>query len=78
MSGTSKNSGKPTKPTHYKVICLSLYTRDQERLAALVAEMKERGITRANKSLVVRIALAQFNLEQAVRAADERMSQGDL
>src|SRR5439155_6256607 len=41
---------KKEKPTHYKVVCISLYTEDIERLEALVAELKRRGHTKANKS----------------------------
>lgn len=52
------------KPTHYKVVSVSLYTEDQERLAALVTELKKRGYSRANKSLVIREALRQIDLDQ--------------
>lgn len=51
------------KPTHYKVVSISLYTEDQQRLAGLVAELKKRGYSRANKSLVVREALRQIDLD---------------
>lgn len=54
---------KKPKPTHYKVVSISLYTEDQERLAGLVAELKKRGYSRANKSLVVREALRQIDLD---------------
>ena len=33
------------RPTHYKVICISMYTRDIEELEAKVAELKRRGWT---------------------------------
>jgi hypothetical protein len=45
------------KPTHYKIVCISLYTADIERLEALVADLKSRGHTKANKSAVIRFAL---------------------
>ncbi len=45
------------KPTHYKIVCISLYTRDIEHLESLVAELKSRGYTKANKSAVIRYAL---------------------
>ncbi len=54
---------KKPKPTHYKVVSISLYTEDQQRLADLVAELKKRGYSRANKSLVVREALRQIDLD---------------
>ena len=55
--------GQP-RPTHYKVICISMYTRDLEELEAKVAELKRRGWTKANKSQLIRIALAQIDLDK--------------
>src|SRR5678815_1600622 len=40
-------AGKQPRPTHYKVICISMYTRDLEDLDAKVAELKRRGWTKA-------------------------------
>lgn len=51
------------KPTHYKVICISMYTRDLEELEAKVAELKRRGWTKANKSQLIRLALAHLDLD---------------
>ena len=51
------------RPTHYKVISISLYTEDIERLQTLVDELKRRGHTRANKSLLIREALRQLDLD---------------
>ena len=45
------------RPTHYKVVCISLYTEDIARLEALVRDLKARGHTKANKSAVIRFAL---------------------
>ncbi len=53
---------KGPKPTHYKVVCISLYTKDIENLEAKVAELKRRGHTKANKSQLIRYALNQLNL----------------
>ncbi len=50
------------KPTHYKVVCISLYNEDIENLERLVAELKRRGHTKANKSQLIRAALAQVDL----------------
>ena len=55
---------KKPKPTHYKVICVSMYTRDLEDLNAKVAELKRRGWTKANKSLVLRMAIGQLDLDK--------------
>src|SRR6186713_2651945 len=52
------------RPTHYKVICISMYTRDLEELDAKVAELKRRGWTKASKSQLIRIALAQVDLDK--------------
>ena len=58
-TGTAKQ-----KPTHYKVICISIYTRDLEELDAKVAELKRRGWTKANKSQLIRLALSQIDLDK--------------
>ena len=52
------------KPTHYKVVCISLYTEDIARLEALVAELKRRGHTKANKSAVIRYALDSIDIDK--------------
>jgi hypothetical protein len=57
------SKGQP-RPTHYKVICISMYTRDLEELDAKVAELKRRGWTKANKSQLIRIALSQIDLDK--------------
>jgi hypothetical protein len=51
------------RPTHYKVICISMYTKDLEELDAKVAELKKRGWTKANKSLLIRLALDALDLD---------------
>jgi hypothetical protein len=55
---------KKPKPTHYKVVCISLYTQDIENLEAKVAELKRRGHTKANKSQLIRYALRQLDLDK--------------
>ena len=55
---------KKPKPTHYKVVCISLYTKDIESLEEKVAELKKRGYTRANKSQLIRFALDQLDLDR--------------
>ena len=52
------------RPTHYKIICISMYTRDLEELEAKVAELKRRGWTKANKSHLIRLALSQIDLDK--------------
>jgi hypothetical protein len=55
------------KPTHYKVICISMYTKDLDRLDELVEELKGRGITKANRSALIRVALEQLDLDRVPR-----------
>ena len=57
-------TGDKQRPTHYKVICISMYTRDLEELDAKVAELKRRGWTKANKSQLIRLALSQIDLDK--------------
>jgi hypothetical protein len=42
------------------LVCISLYHEDIARLEALVGELKRRGNARANKSQVIRLALAKL------------------
>jgi len=58
---------EPGKPTHYKVICISMYTKDLERLDSLVAQLKKRGLTKANRSALIRAALEQVDLDRVPR-----------
>ena len=51
------------KPEHYKVVSISLYLDDIERLSHIVTELKSRGHSRANKSMVIREALRQLDLD---------------
>jgi hypothetical protein len=55
------------KPTHYKVICISLYTKDLDRLDGMVEELKARGITKASRSALIRAALDQVDLAKVPR-----------
>jgi hypothetical protein len=60
-------SPKGAKPTHYKVICISMYTKDLDRLDELIEELKGRGITKANRSALIRVALEQLDLDKVPR-----------
>lgn len=55
---------RKTRPAHYKVVSISLYTDDIERLGDLVDQAKALGHTRANKSLLIREALRQLDLDK--------------
>jgi hypothetical protein len=65
---TSKKITLPgDKPTHYKVICISMYTEDLAQLDRLVGTLKERGLTKANRSSLIRAALDQIDLDKVPR-----------
>lgn len=57
------------KPDHYKVVSISLYVEDIERLEQLVGELKRRGHHKANKSQLIRQALAQVDLDRVAKEA---------
>ena len=52
------------KPAHYKVICISMYKDDLARLDAMVDTLKSRGLTKANRSALIRYALGGVDLER--------------
>lgn len=54
------------RPTHYKALCISMYTRDLEALDRKVAELKKRGWTKANRSLLIRLALERLDIDTLV------------
>ena len=62
-----KAAADDKKPTHYKVICISMYTKDLARLDELVDVLKGRGITKANRSALIRVALEQLDLDKVPR-----------
>ncbi len=55
------------RPDHYKVICISLYNEDLERLDETVRELKRRGYTKASRSSVLRAAMLQLDLAKVPR-----------
>ena len=62
---------KPTatdaKPTHYKVICISVYTDDLKKLDDMVDDLKARGLTKANRSALIRHALGLVDIAKVPR-----------
>jgi hypothetical protein len=55
---------RDSKPAHYKVICISMYTEDLQRLDRMVEELKGRGLTKANRSALIRYALGEVDLDR--------------
>jgi hypothetical protein len=62
-----RSSGPSERPTHYKVICISMYKKDLARLDALVDDLKARGMTKASRSALIRAALDQVDLDKVPR-----------
>ena len=74
LSGAFYSQGKASgraktqdRPTHYKVICISMYKGDLERLDQMVDKLKERGLTKANRSALIRYALGAVDLDKVPR-----------
>ncbi len=55
------------KPTHYKVICISMYIDALDKLDEMVKELKRRGYTKANRSALLRHALDLVDLDAVPR-----------
>jgi len=64
---TSRMRAKTTPAAHYKVICISMYNGDLARLDEMVDELKGMGMTKANRSALIRYALAQVDLSKVPR-----------
>ena len=65
--GPPQPAERAPKPAHYKVICISLYNDDLQRLDAMVDSLKARGMTKANRSALIRYALSQVDLDSVPR-----------
>jgi len=63
----SRTQRKKIKPSHYKLVCISLYQDDIAKLENHVRLLKGKGFTRANKSMVIRFAIDRVILEQMPR-----------
>lgn len=57
----------PQEPQHYKVLSISLYNEDIERMDELVKELKKRGFTRMNRSALIRFALDNVDISKMPR-----------
>jgi len=66
-SGAVPTRPRAPKPQHYKVICISLYNSDLEQLDSLVDDLKQRGLTKANRSALIRYALSLVDVERVPR-----------
>lgn len=50
------------RPTHYKVVSISLYNEDIDRIDRLVDELKAAGHTKANRSSLIRFAIDKVDI----------------
>jgi hypothetical protein len=58
--------------THYKIVCISMYTDDLRRLDEMVEALKARGLTMANRSALIRHALGLVKLDDVPKSALQR------
>lgn len=56
------------RPSHYKLVCISLYNHDIEKLEQHVRILKQRGHTKANKSQIIRFAIDKVAVEKMPRS----------
>ena len=59
----SRKRRKKAKPTHYEVICISLYTEDLARLDEKVQQLKDSGHRKMSRSALIRYALDTVDLD---------------
>jgi hypothetical protein len=59
----SGRAATPPRPTHYRIVSFSLYVEDIARLDELVRRLKSKGYSKANKSQVIRYALATVDID---------------
>ena len=67
-SGVRPKSEEPERPLNYKVICISMYNDDLGQLDRMVDELKGRGVTKANRSALIRHALSQLDMTKIPRS----------
>jgi hypothetical protein len=68
-AGRSSHATKAVKPkpTHYKVVSISLYLDDIDRIDTLVKELKRRGFTKMNRSALIRFAIDTVDIDKLPR-----------
>ncbi len=52
------------KPTHYKVVSISMYNDDIRKLDEKVDELRRRGHHHVNRSALIRFALDSLDLDK--------------
>lgn len=61
------NKAKKPRPSHYKVLSISLYLDDIDRIDTLVKELKRRGFTKMNRSALIRFAIDTVDIDKLPR-----------
>lgn len=59
---------KKTTSKTFKVLCISMYNDDNDRLEKMVKKLRASGVHRANKSALIRHALNQVDLSTYPKA----------
>ena len=67
-----ESSPRAARPTHYKIVCLSIYTTDLSELDRKVDALKQLGWSRANRSHLIRIALSRLTDAELGAIANEQ------
>lgn len=61
--GRTGRARKKTAPSHYKIVSISLYNEDLERIDRLVQALKDAGHTKANRSSLIRYAIDTVDID---------------
>ncbi|MCB9507551.1 MAG: hypothetical protein H6700_07100 [Myxococcales bacterium] len=59
-----RRRAKKSTPTHYKIISISLYNEDIDKIDELVAALKAAGHPKANRSALIRYAIDTVDIEK--------------
>ena len=63
-----RGARRKPKPSHYEVICISLYKEDLSQLDKMVAKLKKQGHRRISRSALIRFALDQLDIRDFPRS----------
>lgn len=55
-------------PAHYRIVSISLYNEDIDRIDALVSALKEAGHSKANRSALIRYAIDTVDISKMPRS----------
>lgn len=55
---------KKAAPTHYKIVSISLYNEDIDKIDGMVQHLKENGHPKANRSALIRYAIDNVDISK--------------